>query len=66
MFTLSNLEIFNFENVKNKEYVHTWAKVTGYASSYYTIDGIDSHFFSIFKEKLLALGANLSKENQPK
>jgi hypothetical protein len=27
VFTLLNLEIFNFENVKNKECVHTWANL---------------------------------------
>ncbi len=32
VFTLSNLEIFNSENVKNNEYVHTWANYTGYTS----------------------------------
>jgi hypothetical protein len=30
VFTLPNLEIFNFENVKIKECVHTWANSTGY------------------------------------
>ncbi len=34
VFTLSNLEIFNFENVKNKECVHTWANGTSYTSIY--------------------------------
>ncbi len=32
VFTLSNLEIFNSENVKNNECVHTWANYTGYTS----------------------------------
>jgi len=34
VFTLLNLEIFNSENVKNKECVHTWANSTGYTSIY--------------------------------
>jgi hypothetical protein len=33
VFTLPNLEIFNSENVKNKECVHTWANVTSYSSN---------------------------------
>ncbi len=32
VFTLSNLEIFNSENVKNNECVHTLANCTGYSS----------------------------------
>jgi hypothetical protein len=32
-FTLLNLEIFNSENVKNKECVHNWANGTGYTSA---------------------------------
>ncbi len=32
MFTFPNLEIFNSENVKNKNYVHTWANDMGYTS----------------------------------
>ncbi len=28
--TLSNFKIFNSENVKNNEHVHTWAIITGY------------------------------------
>jgi hypothetical protein len=32
VFTLPNLEIFNRENVKNKECVHTWANGTSYMS----------------------------------
>jgi hypothetical protein len=32
VFTLPNLEIFNPENVKNKECVHTWANGTSYTS----------------------------------
>ncbi len=32
-FTLLNLEIFNSENVKNKECVHTCANGTGYTSA---------------------------------
>ncbi len=31
--TLSNLEIFNSENVKNKERIHTWANGTCYTST---------------------------------
>ncbi len=31
--TLSNLEIFNSENVKNKERIHTWADGTCYTST---------------------------------
>ncbi len=34
VFTLPNLEIFNSENMKNKECVHTWANGTGYMSAY--------------------------------
>ncbi len=34
VFTLPNLEIFNSENVKNKECVHTWAIDTSYTSRY--------------------------------
>ncbi len=30
LFTLSNLENFNSENLKNKEYVNMWADVRGY------------------------------------
>jgi hypothetical protein len=32
VFTLLNLEIFSFENVKNQKWVHTWANSTGYTS----------------------------------
>jgi hypothetical protein len=32
VFTLSNLEFFYSENVKNNECVHTWANCTGYTS----------------------------------
>ncbi len=32
VFTLSNFEIFNYENVKNSECVHTLANCTGYTS----------------------------------
>jgi len=34
-FILSNLEIFNSENVKNIECVHTWANGTGYTSVFW-------------------------------
>jgi hypothetical protein len=34
VFTLPTLEIFNSENVKNKECVHTWASGTGDTSGY--------------------------------
>ncbi len=34
VFTLPTLEIFNSENVKNKECVHTWASSTGDTSGY--------------------------------
>jgi len=37
-FALLNLEIFNFENVKNKECVHIWVKGTGYTSMSNDID----------------------------
>ncbi len=30
VFTLLNFEFFNFENVKNKKCVYTWANGTGY------------------------------------
>jgi len=30
MFTLLNLDMFNSENVKNKECVHTWVHNAGY------------------------------------
>jgi hypothetical protein len=30
VFTLLNLDMFNSENVKNKERVHTWAHNPGY------------------------------------
>jgi hypothetical protein len=30
VFTLLNLDMFNSENVKNKECVHTWAHNPGY------------------------------------
>jgi hypothetical protein len=32
VFTFLNLEIFNSENVKKKECVHTWANSTSYIS----------------------------------
>jgi hypothetical protein len=34
VFTLPNLDIFNSENVKNKECVHTWANNTSHISCY--------------------------------
>ncbi len=34
-FMFPNLEIFNSENVKNKECVHTWAKGTSYTSTFW-------------------------------
>jgi hypothetical protein len=54
VFTLSNLKIFNSENVKNKEYMFTLGpRSQGYASTYYMIDGIGT-FFDItkFKKKM--------------
>ncbi len=33
VLTLSNLETFKFEYVKNKECVHTWATSTGHVST---------------------------------
>ncbi len=38
VFTLLNLEIFNSENVKNKEFVDTWANGTCYTSMSNDID----------------------------
>jgi hypothetical protein len=32
VFTLPNFKTFNSENVKNKEYIHTWANGTSYIS----------------------------------
>jgi hypothetical protein len=45
-FTLLNLEIFNFKNVKNKKCVHTWANSTGYTSL--EIIEMDSETFFFF------------------
>jgi hypothetical protein len=32
VYTLQNFKIFNSENVKNKECIHTWANSTSYIS----------------------------------
>jgi hypothetical protein len=34
VLTLPNLEFLNFESVKNKGCVHTWADGTGYTNMY--------------------------------
>jgi hypothetical protein len=43
-FTLLNLENFNFENMKNKKCVHTWANSTGYTS----LEIIEMNFGTFF------------------
>jgi hypothetical protein len=53
LFTLLNLEIFNSENVKNKEFVDTWANGTGYTSMSNDIDcfvicGASKYCFCVF------------------
>jgi hypothetical protein len=52
VFTLLNLAIFNSENVKNKECVHTWAKGPRYTSMSNDIDCLEicgaSKFYFVF------------------
>jgi hypothetical protein len=46
-FTLSNLKIFNSENVKNKECVHTWANDSGYTSIGYNCESLGQGYLYI-------------------